>query len=111
MSLEALRKYRKYICLLLLLVIMNGDTVWRDRTLNALYLSLIVLCFLCVGIALGVPGLPKMDPYQGAIMMKNHITQGFLMAILCVLAVWKMKYADVLWQRIVGVLAFILPIL
>lgn len=110
MSLEALRKYRKYICLLLLLVIMNGDTVWRDRTLNALYLSLIVLCFLCVGIALGVPGLPKMDPYQGAIMMKNHITQGFLMAILCVLAVWKMKYADVLWQRIVGVLAFILPI-
>ena len=101
-SLAEISKYRKLLFLLLFTAIFWQEEVWKERMLTVLFASLFVLSVLCFGVALGVPGLPAMNPWQGAIVLKNHIAQGILLSLLVVLGCRWVYYGDRMWKRIWG---------
>jgi len=95
---EAISKYRKLL-LLALLVVLLGDWRWQSRVLLAFFGSVAVLLLVSTGIYLGVPGLPEMDWYQGAIVRRSHITHSTMMALLVLASgvfAWRTR---VPWQR------------
>lgn len=85
MVIEGLKKYRKLLYFFVFLAIYKDSEIWVNRILTAVFASTLLLAFGCVCVALGMPGFPPMDPYQGAILMKHHITQGFLLSVLFLL--------------------------
>ena len=101
-SLAEISKYRKLLFLLLFMALFWQEEVWKERLLTVLFASLFALSVLCFGVALGVPGLPAMDPWQGAIVLKNHIAQGILLSLLIVLGCRWVYYGDRLWRRVWG---------
>lgn len=101
-SLAEISKYRKLLFLLLFMAIFWHEAVWKERLLTVLFASLFVLSVLCFGVALGIPGLPAMNPWQGAIVLKNHIAQGILLSLLIVLGCRWAYYGDRVWKRIWG---------
>lgn len=101
-SLAEISKYRKLLFLLLFMALFWQEEVWKERLLTVLFASLFALSVLCFGVALGVPGLPAMDPWQGVIVLKNHIAQGILLSLLIVLGCRWVYYGDRLWRRVWG---------
>ena len=91
-AVDGLKKYRKMFYFVVFLAIYKDSSLWINRVLNAVFASCLLLSLGCVCVALGVPGFPPMDPYQGAILMKNHITQGFLFSVLFLLGVRYVVY-------------------
>jgi O-antigen ligase len=84
-SADAIAKYRKLLLLAVLLPILDTP-FWRRAVIGAFFASLTLLLLISYGIFAGVPFLPERDPTQGAVLRRNHITHGFLMAWLAVAA-------------------------
>ena len=101
-SLAEISKYRKLLFLLLFMALFWQEEGWKERLLTVFFASLFALSVLCFGVALGVPGLPAMNPWQGAIVLKNHIAQGILLSLLIVLGCRWVYYGDRLWKRVWG---------
>ena len=80
-ALGTLSKYRKLLyCPAILCLCLTWPALKRQFFILG-YVSLFLLSLCSVAVALHVPGFPAPDPYQGAIFMKSHITEGFLLGI------------------------------
>ena len=87
MALDGLKSYRKILFFFAVFGIVWFLPQWKEKILWASLISGVVSALACVCVYLHVPGFPAPDPGQGAIFMKNHITQGFLMGLLVLLSV------------------------
>lgn len=97
----AIHKYRKFLLLPVILALLS-DSIWRVRVLVAFAASCVVLLVASYGVYLGFPGLPSMTPGQGAIVMRSHIAQSFLMALLALGGGFALFCASRPWQRGLG---------
>lgn len=84
-ALNILGKYRKLLYCLAIAGICFAWPVFKGLFLKFLYFSLSLMALFSVAVALELPGMSPLDPYQGAIFMKSHITEGFLLGILTLL--------------------------
>ena len=97
----AVHKYRKFLLLPVILATVS-DAIWRKRVLVAFGLSCVALLAASFGVYLGVPGLPVMTPGQGAIVMRSHIAQSFLMALLVLGASLVAVFSRDTWKRVLA---------
>ncbi len=109
-ALDGIKTYRKLLFFFAVFAICWFLPQWKDRLSNALFFSIFITALASVCVAIGVPGFPKPDPGQGAIFMKNHITQGFLMGILVLLGVRYILFSSSKVWKIVGALAVVLAV-
>ena len=86
-SLEGLRKFRKFIFLFVCWVYLWRERIWRERLLFLMLISFGLMAVLCIGVYFGVPGLPSQIPGQGAVLSRSHISQGYVMSLLVVISV------------------------
>ncbi len=107
---EAVRKFRKIIVLFVAWCFLSSRPAWRDRFLWTGLISFGLLALICVGIYLDLPGFPEKNPGQGAILVKSHIAQGFIMSILVVIGVEKCLTGPEARTRLVGAAAALLAI-
>ena len=84
-ALSVLSKYRKLLYAFAVAGICFAWPAFRGLFLRFLYTSLSLMALFSVAVALQLPAMPPIDPYQGAIFMKSHITEGFLLGILTLL--------------------------
>lgn len=111
--LEALgnvNQYRRLIFFFALFALCKFLPNLKRSLLIALFVSSLSLALCSVAVSFGVPGFPAPDPYQGAIVIKDHISQGFLMGLLVLMGA---RYAMVGKEpvvRIIGALAVILAV-
>ena len=80
-SLPTLSKYRKLLYCPAVLCLCLTWPAFRIYFFRIFYAALYLLAFASVAVALQIPGFSAPDPYQGAIFMKSHITEGFLMGV------------------------------
>ena len=91
---EGLRKFRKFIFLFVCWVYLCREVVWRKRLLFLMLFSFGVMAILCVGVYVGIPGLPSPIPGQGAVLSRSHISQGYVMSILVVVCMGYLMSGD-----------------
>jgi O-antigen ligase len=92
-------KYLKLMYLAILVVLLEPRR-WRTLVLLTFFASVGVLLVLSFGVYFGVPGLPLPNEVQGAIVLRNHITQGLMMALLALAAMAWALSTEVRWQRL-----------
>lgn len=109
-AIEYLKKYRKLLYFFALFSICSIYPIWRERYLQALFIACFGLACASVCVALGVPGFPKPDVYQGAIVVKSHITQGVFMGVLVVLSAYLVFFQNNLKKKYLGVVGIALGV-
>ena len=109
-----LRNYRRFLFFLIIFLLLQNRDVWRERILFSFFASTALLALICIGIYFEVPFLPPMREGQGAILLKNHITQGLLLGCHMVIAIRYIAFSEHVWLRIVSAvtatLAFVVTV-
>ena len=109
-ALDGIKTYRKLFFFFSVFALCWFLPQWKERLLNALFCSVVLMGFASICVAMGVPGFPEPDPWQGAIFLKNHITQGFLMGLLVLLGVRQILFGTNKLWKIFGGFAVVLAI-
>ena len=107
-ALGTLSKYRKLLYCPAVLCLCLACPAFRRLFLILSYVSLFLLSLCSVAVALHVPGFPAPDPYQGAIFMKSHITEGFLLGIFTLMNGCLMLFDRRRAMRLLGSVGLIL---
>lgn len=109
-SLSGLKSYRKLLFFYAIFCICVFAPVWRKRIFYGMFTSCFLLAIASVCVALGIPGFPAPDAYQGAIVVKNHITEGFMLGVLVLLGLRMAIFDSRLGIKVLGLLGAILGI-
>lgn len=107
-ALGTLSKYRKLLYCPALLCLCLAWPAFRRLFFILSYVSLFLLSLCSVAVALHVPGFPAPDPYQGAIFMKSHITEGFLLGIFTLMNGCLLLFDQRRAMRLLGAVGLIL---
>lgn len=109
-ALSGLKSYRKLLFFFVILCICVSAPIWRMRLFYATFISCLLLAIASVCVSLGVPGFPAPDRYQGAIVVKNHITEGFMLGILVLLGLRMAIFDSQIRIKVLGLLGAFLGI-
>ena len=107
---EAVKTYRKLLFFFALFGLGMTLAEYKQKLLGALFLGSFCSALCCICVYIGVPGFPEMDPYQGAIFMKNHITQGFILGLLLLTGVYVFFKAEAVALKSMGIVAAFLAV-